>query len=868
MSAITRISVKIDSLKSLKTNFINIYCYFEPSSRKYELLERYRNGNTCFVFEMRNLGAGKDERNLGNALCAFADRYGSAVCIEFEFYIQNDADYSMFFSNFTVFDAKPDEMGGDSAPAIRIKLRKAFQGCCIRFITEYSEKEKVNPLLLHNFLLFLSHCASPFPKIRFFVRKTYPDPDPDNQKEKDLFRYSVYLQNCNREIINCISLNKNCIRGDSQMVGKVIPALQLNPSFLDLMRAPIKIDQWKSIISSKKIERDTFQDSESKKYWFLYQACQKYLTAEFEDNKSMAYTELRRRLFSTPNFYREHIAAMPFLSVLLFAQYDYYWRDRVFDDYKAKLKERNASIPLQDLLLSLQTYQNVDHFMAYREQITCDNYADVKSLVVGLDQHELQRIVNKRNPDSEHYGKIEVTVSKEHFRDIYDFSIYNQYDENICAKKSEDLSEDDLKEIQAIREIVSQELFRPHKIVIQEIFEAQTISEGVLQMIENAVYHSGNGLLSMRIRDYNADGKKAGESDTLYLKNYYPEYFGQKKDSQFYLEIKLSDLNPQTLTEKFLENAKQNPSVTNWHGKYADKICPRAPSPNREKIIFQPFFQPKDIDDGRGGIIPLNAIMQEYYKIPGNSIHHFGLQIFASIVSSKKGLFSVSGHGAYYANSPDVSKKHLNTEIRGASYDILIPFVSSLYVGGNVVDSVESIQLYYGEENSPPTTVIDWDTLKISEFLSNYQTAENKTPKSKEKCIHLIAESIDAYTDAKCLVFDFSRQNAPKGADLELFMKGLLTGLLNNSHPVAIIGLDSHHFLEAIRLVSLLYNKNGESATSLDDLQIYLCGQEIGEEMLFFGSQMSDNAGRLQRAAMTQGMMSEYWEIANSLLKR
>ena len=121
--------------------------------------------------------------------------------------------------------------------------------------------------------------------------------------------------------------------------------------------------------------------------------------------------------------------------------------------------------------------------------------------------------------------------------------------------------------------------------------------------------------------------------------------------------------------------------------------------------------------------------------------------------------------------------------------------------------------------------------------------------------------------DGVCLAFSIV-PNEFNNTNLELFIKGLVLSILNTQCPVAIVNLSSHGFLETIRLLSLMYNKNGEGSKMLEKLQIYICGQEIGEEMLFCGDKLSENASRLQRTAMSQGTMSEYWEIANSLMMR
>ena len=83
--------------------------------------------------------------------------------------------------------------------------------------------------------------------------------------------------------------------------------------------------------------------------------------------------------------------------------------------------------------------------------------------------------------------------------------------------------------------------------IIAELFEATVISEGLLQIVENAVKYANGGLLSLRIYD----------KEKEYLQHTYTDYFNTSQFlSDFYLEIILSDVSNNSITKTFIENIK------------------------------------------------------------------------------------------------------------------------------------------------------------------------------------------------------------------------------------------------------------------------------------------------------------------------
>ena len=145
--------------------------------------------------------------------------------------------------------------------------------------------------------------------------------------------------------------------------------------------------------------------------------------------------------------------------------------------------------------------------------------------------------------------------------------------------------------------------------------------------------------------------------------------------------------------------------------------------------------------------------------------------------------------------------------------------------------------------------------------------------REKIKKIKIEIEQLTSTCDSSLkymLLFDCSKLKNYQNYKLELLIKGLLLFLFScdEKPPVAIFNLSSHDLLEITRIIALFYNKQGKSTSSMKNMQIYLKGNEIGEEILFAGEDLNWNAGRMQRIAMTRGLMFDYWAIAQMLMRR
>lgn len=687
-------------------------------------------------------------------------------------------DYTNFYKTFVNITAN------------KCTIKNEFNDFMFKFQISFYEDNKINEFLIHNYLLLRYKLLDCYNKFELQITGN------ENQKNSNIARITTYVANCEQEIKESIFFNGTNLFRKEMKVGKLFPAMFITKETLRFLREPITPNVWDIIINPEKIGPESFKKITKSeiinKHWFLFQVCQKYLFEEFLGNISITYTEIRSAVFRSANF-RNHILKMPLFAVILFAQYDYFYRNSMLKDYKSAIGKNQLNSA--DILLNLQQQQSYTFYRKYLQMYQRGD--DIKSLVK----------LEKNN--------------------IKSFSISET--DNIIV----------------------------HENIISELFESTTIAEGLLQLMENAVEHANGGLLSVRIREYNDQDKK-------YLNEEYKQYFEglcESKISKFYLEVKLSDISNVNFKETFFTNIKERFSEDNrlkeWFNTYGNEIC----SSNK---IFSPFFAPQD---------NIKTAWEEYYEISHNQIHHFGLQIFDSIITTKNGLLHISGHNDEYSKTE--CQLDSDKSLPGTSYRIVLPINHSHKENTNIiVDTSYEHLIGFDEINKFKNSSSE---IRISEpnweGIKNFIIEYKNNIKDKELVISEICNCINEFNNYdKCLLLvNYEHLNNSANYAIELLLKGLFLSLLqhpNITPPVAIINLPSHSLLEASRIIALFYGKNGKAAQNMENIQIYLKGKEVGEEILFVGSNLNKNADRLRRIAMARGVMFEYWQIAQIFMQR
>lgn len=817
----------IEHYDDYKSSFGNIYFRQDKS-----IHPRFQND----IFKFKFSNSFSDDPRIGTGYLRLIKRY-SSIKFEtvFDISINTASDYGVFFSLV--------EVTQDGT----IKLKDNYPNCCFHFSISVS-KNGIDELLLHNYLMIFMRSEE------ISLKLSINDRLPQPKLNDDEFSIATYICGCSDELCKSIQfngrqivyqiadpqsrekeINKEKIRFRPNRCGKILPAIRIDQETYDFLRAPLDNQQLNAILYTNKyldVEGKDIPETQIQKN-ILQNTLKRYLFfKEFEGHESRQYQEARQLVFTTDEF-KEQAKQMPFLALLIFAQYDYYYRSSIVKEYKNRLSctEGNKTrLNIKDILEELQQGQGLNRYIVNREM--CRENMDIKSL--------LRICRNDEKADND------------------------------------DLSQ--LKQEQIWERIKSNYSLKLHEAIISELFEAATIAEGMLQLIENAVIHASGGLLSIRIREFikvsenESDSESELNKDTALLIQNYPALRDtasmRRLGKAFYLEMKLSDFSIKNMKEKFLDNAKNRVE----HDEDLNNMLKDLQ--NSHGRIYSLFFDPSPEEQ---------RFWRKYYNaISLNQVHHYGLQIFDSILKSRHGSLSISGHEDNYIPADEfyvsLNINELDEKMPGSSYRVLLPLSHDMISSNNIIIDTCSDQLMSMTDlNSYRTSDMQFKQIEIGNNMS-WEGAETS---SKEEIIEHIAEELKKLCDGACLlvihldeIIESASQNNLH-LNKEIITKGLLLFLLEQSSqegemPIfaTIVNLSPYALLEITRVISLFYDKRGETTDNMKKIQIFLRGKSLGDEILFAGSNISQTADRITRLALTRGNSSEYITIAQSLLNR
>ena len=370
-----------------------------------------------------------------------------------------------------------------------------------------------------------------------------------------------------------------------------------------------------------------------------------------------------------------------------------------------------------------------------------------------------------------------------------------------------------------------------HSFVVKELFEAVSISEGVLQLLENIILHAGKdpdekiGLLSVYMRNK--------EKDISILKGKYSDYEEKFSNSnegkKYYFEMCIADLSGTNIPEQFNKNNMEY---------LKDKFG----SPEID-IYLEDFFNPSK---------QRRLFWQDYYDNPERAIKHYGLQIFNSIINSRNGLFIVESGKYAFCN---LKEKNESLFPWGTRYQILCPINEDNYDGQLINDHLFCFE-------------------KIQSVPEKILYLPGGFEQNGDDEINMIYERIKStgWIGGKILQINMSLIR-----NTELFIKGLLKYVYETSISeivnkqkllmLALLECNSYQILEIVRIISLYYDKQGINS-KMSCVQIYIRGKKSGEEILFFGETLSDVIQNITKSACIKGIMYENIDTIDYLLKR
>lgn len=588
----------------------------------------------------------------------------------------------------------------------------------------------------------------------------------------------------------------------SDKITRLFPAMFVsNIDELRFFQSPISRDAWDLVFGDDEINEKIFLEKgeelkTERKFWYVFYALRNYVKYQDKNKMSAEGGRLRERLLKENYKLFKDISL---LAVLLFAQYDFYYRLMLEKSYKERHNKR-VQFAESDFILEEQGEQDRDKFLTYMEE--CKVGRDIKT-----------------------FAEIDATNKK----------------------------------------VI-------HSDVLAEISEAMFIAEGLLQILENAVQHASGGLLSIYIR----------EKDSIL--DEYCNVSSLSSDDMFFLEVDISDISDNPIPYKFAERVESRARVEDELKYFAPKL-----KVDNGKVYFndlqirlKSFFDPDPHE---------TEMWDEFYGISINRIHHYGMQIFDSIVTSRNGLLVVSGFNDFYCNDdkfetkvrecPDV----FDVNAHGTSYRVLLPLAHKRINDGNIAMSM------FGVDESVYRCKVDFisaltkgSQTEIQTDLRKRRQSKNlKSCEAKDDAIEIIKSKLKQVFDRQeesNFIIDYS---LIRGSIItpEIFFKALLWAAFDKRPDkqikLAIVNINSFKMLEAVRLISLFYNKVGKNI-AMENVQIYLRSsgnnvgdaqrQSIGEEIVFYGEDLNNICGNYKKTALMRGTANKYIGIIERILKR
>lgn len=395
-----------------------------------------------------------------------------------------------------------------------------------------------------------------------------------------------------------------------------------------------------------------------------------------------------------------------------------------------------------------------------------------------------------------------------------------------------------------------------------EAFNARDMADGILQLLEN-IYHSEKrrGYFCFRIHS-NSDGRSKP-----YLMEHYKQYMSahaSENDAKDYLEVKIVDYSHCTIPSQFYINfMKRKEQADTKDRKIYEELQQDA-----EHIKISSFFES-------------NFFWQKYNSISENVVHHYGLQVFDSLVTCYDGYFRVRSQKGYTGteetsyclNRDDLNQDFGKIGIPGTQYDIVIPFKKQ-QVMQNIALNVDICYTDYLSKEYKVCETIDFTT---ETCLIVYDEVQKNNPllsyqEKKEKVIYELENRL--FEDLENKMNDNSIIHFPaekiSPTMIEIFCKALMIYIAHKPREKAcyimITDCKESHFVEITRMLALFYDKQGENSL-MANTQIFLSGEREGEEFLITGEKLGEVVGSTEKLAFSRCVNPDCLKILKNMLK-
>lgn len=409
------------------------------------------------------------------------------------------------------------------------------------------------------------------------------------------------------------------------------------------------------------------------------------------------------------------------------------------------------------------------------------------------------------------------------------------------------------------------EYFGRDKEIDQKIYDARDMADGLLQILEN-IYHSekGKGYFCFRVHT-DCEGRSK-----QYLRKEYNTYMKEwekvEKEPRDYLEIKIVDFSHISIPQRFYLNFKKRMEE----------------APDEEKNIYENI-------KGKAAELKVSSFFgdsldfwDEYNKIPENIVHHYGLQIFESLVSCCGGCFRVRSQSMEKLNQQielyathkmeDISDK----AIPGTQYEILIPFRKPIQLQDLSLDIninyTEGLLKGYNDNICKDIDLVGkFCDVVLNEIREDYPAASYQ--ERKEMAVQALADYLNNKAKKKQpadkRILHFFAQKIPLSR-IELFCKAVMLNIVNKPQEqnfyTMITECTASHFVEITRMFALFYNKQGINSY-MKNVQIFMSGQKEGEEFLITGANLGEAIGSTEKLAFARCTHPDCLKIMKKMLK-
>lgn len=398
----------------------------------------------------------------------------------------------------------------------------------------------------------------------------------------------------------------------------------------------------------------------------------------------------------------------------------------------------------------------------------------------------------------------------------------------------------------------------------QEIFDARDMADGVLQILEN-IYHSemGRGYFCFRVHT-DSDGRSRRYLRNEY-KTYMSEWDGQEKAPQDYLEIKVADFSHHSIPIQFYSDFKKRMTKATKE----EEVIYKRIEPKVEELTVSSFFG--DASD----------FWNEYNRISENVVHHYGLQIFESLVSCCGGYFRVRSQSSEKLQSEreiyvtHVTEDNSNRAIPGTQYDILIPFRKQIQMQNlslNInINYTEGLLKGYNNNVYKDIELVQESCDKIlREIREEYP--EISYQERKEQAVQALSDQLHYMINGEATdkrIIHFSARRIPLSR-IELFCKAVMLNIANKSKEETFYAMitecTADHFVEITRMLTLFYNKQGVNP-GMENVQIFMSGEKEGEEFLITGVNLGEAIASTEKLAFARCTHPDCLRIMKKMLR-